>query len=29
MDESRWWLSLAKKECYHINDRVILYEKKD
>ena len=29
MDESRWWLALAKKECYHINDRVVLYEKKD
>lgn len=29
MDESRWWLSLAKKECYHITDRAILYEKKD
>lgn len=29
MDESRWWLSLAKKECFHIDDRNILYEKKD
>ena len=27
-DESRWWLALAKKECYHINDREILYENK-
>ena len=29
LDESRWWLSLAKKECYHFDDRNILYEKKD
>lgn len=29
MDESRWWLALAKKECYHVNDRGVLYEKKD
>jgi glycosyltransferase involved in cell wall biosynthesis len=26
-DESRWWLSLAKKEYFHVNDRNILYEK--
>ena len=29
IDESRWWLSLAKKECYHVDDRNILYEKKE
>jgi len=29
LDESRWWLSLAKKECYHLDDRNILYKKKD
>jgi glycosyltransferase involved in cell wall biosynthesis len=28
-DEYRWWLSLAKRECFHINDREILYEKKE
>lgn len=27
MDESRWWLSLAKKEYFHVNDRKIPYEK--
>ena len=26
-DESRWWLALAKKEYFHVNDRKILYEK--
>jgi len=29
LDESRWWLALAKKECFHIVDREELYEKKD
>lgn len=29
IDESKWWLSLAKKEYFHINDRNILYEKTD
>jgi glycosyltransferase involved in cell wall biosynthesis len=28
-DESRWWLALAKKEYFHINDRKIQYEKTD
>ena len=28
LDESKWWLSLAKKEYFHVNDREILYEKK-
>ena len=28
-DEYKWWLSLAKRECFHINDRKILYEKKE
>jgi|TARA_R110000851_G_scaffold848_3_gene2880 GT2 family glycosyltransferase len=28
-DEYRWWLTLAKRECYHIVDREVLYEKKD
>jgi len=27
MDESRWWLSLAKKEYFHVKDRNVLYEK--
>lgn len=27
MDESRWWLSLAKKEYFHVRDRNVLYEK--
>lgn len=27
LDESRWWLSLAKKEYFHVNDRNISYEK--
>lgn len=29
LDESRWWLSLAKKEYFHVNDRNILYEKSE
>ena len=29
MDESRWWLSLAKKEYFHVNDRNVSYEKID
>jgi len=29
IDESRWWLSLAKKEYFHVNDRNISYEKID
>ncbi len=27
LDEQRWWLSLAKKEYFHINDRNISYDK--
>ena len=26
-DESRWWLALAKKEYFYVNDRNITYEK--
>lgn len=29
VEESEWWLSLAKKEYFHISDRGILYEKKN
>jgi GT2 family glycosyltransferase len=28
-DEFRWWMSLAKKEYFHVNDRGILYEKSE
>lgn len=28
MDESKWWLELAKKEFFHVNDREITYVKK-
>lgn len=28
-DEQRWWLALAKKEYFHVNDRNIKYERED
>jgi len=29
IDESQWWLKMAKKEYFHVNDRDILYEKSE
>jgi glycosyltransferase involved in cell wall biosynthesis len=29
LDESRWWLALAKRECFHVNDREIIYEENE
>lgn len=28
-DEQRWWLSLAKKEYFHVTDRKIIYDKSE